>query len=337
MPSVVRCGLALLVIGVASTASAQLPITTAAERDNAAKIERLLQAVRDASASAQKNGEWANALLALQRLSTVSDSAALQFNIGVCQVTLGRYVAARATFLGLAFKWNDRDPARIQARDSYLHDIEAAVVRVDVVLDSADTTLTVDGRPVAAGPTPGEVLVAGDGDSPPTPVNLARFRLVLDPGAHNFRTARAGYRGRLIVGVYEPGERAPLDLRLGQLPARLSITSTPARAIIKIDGREAGLSPISVERLAGRYQVELVQDGYDTYKNTLWLRAGQDTIITPRLIKTDRSLLSRWWFWPAAIGTASAIAGVVTYALTRSQPVPAAYDAGNTGWVVNGR
>ena len=124
----------------------------------------------------------------------------------------------------------------------------------------------------------------GEGNAPAT----KQFTVVLDPGSHLFRAARAGHQAALVRRTYRPGEHAALDLRLDVLPATVSLKSEPAAGIVRVDDREVGLAPIEFQRKAGHYKLEVVLDDYETYTTELELRAGERADSTAESCPTRR-------------------------------------------------
>ncbi len=225
-------------------------------------------------------------------------------------------------------------PSQVEDARAYLAEFENLLVEARVTLDPPTATLTVDGRPLLPAKDQSDTLLAslapaGEGSSP----GKKEFTVMLDPGVHVFRAARAGHQDAVVQKSYRAGDKAHLDLRLDILPATISLKSEPASAIVRIDKREVGVAPIEFQRPAGRYVLEVEQDKFVTYTTTLDLKAGQRTDLPVKLALYQAPIYKKWWFWT---GAAAVVAGgaVLTYALTRPAPVPPPYDGGSTGWVV---
>ncbi|MDK2972676.1 MAG: hypothetical protein PWP23_2431 [Candidatus Sumerlaeota bacterium] len=88
------------------------------------------------------------------------------------------------------------------------------------------------------------------------------------------RTVRV--RGR---SYYEPPNVRPPDIRSPIIrpphrddydnPGELSISSSPSRAYVYIDGRYVGRTPFDAELKAGRYDVQVYKDGYYPWTTTV--------------------------------------------------------------------
>ena len=278
-----------------------------------------------------KNEQWGAALEAFQQAAKARDAPLVQFNIAYCQRALGHYVAAR-TALDAALQSPDElpPPQRADAR-AFRHEFEQLIVQLDVVLEPPTAKLSVDGRPlvVGRGALLAGVAPPGDGNSPPT----RRFTVHLDPGAHVFRAIRKGHDPAVVNRSYKEGQRAKLDLALDLLPATVRIESMPPGAIVRVDGRESGVAPLEIQRMAGRYDVEVSRSDYETYTATLELTAGQHAHLEAQLMPYETPIYETWWFWTTA-GAVVAGGALLTWALTRPEPEPPPYDTGNTGWLV---
>jgi hypothetical protein len=247
---------------------------------------------------------------------------------------LGRYVAAREVTTRVLGDTSGLAPTQIEDAKAYAVEFETLLVRLEVTLDPPSALLTVDGRPLARAREGGDSFLAGV--APPgegTAPGMRKLNVALDPGSHLFRAARPGHQDALIQKSYRSGDQAKLDLRLDALPANVQVKSNPPLAIVRVDGREVGLAPAEFQRTAGRYQLEVLLDGYEPYTASLNLHAGQRADLTAELVLYEQPVYETWWFWT----TAAAVVGggvVLTYVLTRPEAEPPPYDGGSTGWVV---
>lgn len=292
-----------------------------------------------------KDAQWGEALAAFEDAAGARDAPIVQYNIGFCQRALGRYVAARRTFRRVLANTEGLGPTQIEDSKTFAAELDQLVVRVAITLDPPDTPLVVDGRTLRAATDDGAtvyVTLPGQGAGAPPGKS---FTVELDPGVHLFRASRAGHQDAFVQKSYRPGEKATLDLHLDLLPAHVAVRAEsvttggdpqtpparPVQAIVRVDDREVGLAPIDLERPPGKYKIEVLRDGFETYAATFDLHAGQRADLTAKLVPQKVSVLKKWWFWTAA---AVVVAGgvAVTYALTRPAPP---LDGGNLNWVAN--
>jgi hypothetical protein len=283
-----------------------------------------------------KEQRWAEALDAFEKAAALRPHAVTTYNVGYCLRALGLYARARVV-LGRALAENQAAalPEELVERvRGYLREIESLLARYDVTLEPPDAAVMVDGRPLAREPGAAPVFVAGI--APPgagAPVGERRFELVVEPGAHVVHVQRKGFSPAVVKLDVQAGARKPLSLAVDKLPARLRVRSTPAGAAVRVNGRDAGLTPLVIERPGGRYDLVFSLEGHDDHAARVALEPGQVAEVDAPLAPTETPIVARWWFWAAA-GAVVAGAVVTTYFLTRPEPEPAPYSGGGLGWVV---
>jgi hypothetical protein len=158
------------------------------------------------------------------------------------------------------------------------------------------------------------------------------FQLWLDPGPKIFRANRPGHTEAVVERSYREGTKDELALRLDVLPAKIVVDSNPSGAIVRLDDRDFGPTPQTIERPAGRYQLEIEREDFNVHREHLELQPGQRVDIMAPLTRYEPPITARWWFWPAVILASSAIA-TVTYVVVTPAPKPPPYDGGSSGWV----
>jgi PEGA domain len=279
------------------------------------------------------NEQWGDALLAFERAAKLRDAPLTHVNIGTCLRALGRYVAARQSVRHALRSADTLPPPVREDAKAYLQEFEGVIANVNVVLDPPSAALSIDGRPLIHSTKDG-VYLAGVGPSGEgTSLGAKAFTVQLDPGVHVFRAVREGHGPALVTKSYRPGERAELTLALDLLPATVQISSTPPGAVVRLAGRDVGLTPVEVSRPAGSYDVEVLQDDFESYTATLDLHAGQRASMTADLTPYETPIYETWWFWTSAAAVI-ATGAVVTWAVTRPDPEPPPFQTGSTGWLV---
>ena len=280
-----------------------------------------------------KEEQWGDALAAFEEAAAARDTPLLQFYIAYCERALGRYVAARRTLQAMGTNTTGLDSSRVEDAKAYLAEFEKVIVRVAVQLDPPSALLTVDGRPLSEGDAKDTYLAGVAPAGVGSPLGKASFVVLLDPGAHLFRAVREGHQDAVLPKAYRAGETATLDLHLDVLPATVAIRSEPGSAIVRVDAREVGVTPIEFQRSAGQYKLEVLLDHYETYKAALDLAPGQRADMTARLNPHKEPITKKWWFWT---GAAVVVTGgvLLTYFVTRPAPAPPAYEAGSANWLV---
>jgi hypothetical protein len=314
---------------VASNALADPPRTATADDATDVGRKAFLRGVE-----LSRREEWGEALGAFEEAAAARDAPLVEFNIAYCQRALGRYVAARRTLRTLL-----RDPtglagSQVEDAKTYLAEFDKLVVRLAVTLEPPGATLAVDGRSLSPDEGSTDTYVGSVSAGEAVAVDKVHFSLLVDPGVHVFQASRAGHQAAVLRNSYRPGDSSQLDLRLDVLPATIAVRSEPTAAIVHIDGREVGLAPIEFQRQAGTYRLEVARVGFETYKATLDLHAGQRSDLTAKLNVYREPLTRKWWFWT---GAAVVVAGgaVLTYALTRPAAQPPPYDSGTANWLAH--
>jgi PEGA domain-containing protein len=274
---------------------------------------------------------WGEALESFETAASHRDAPLVEFNIAYCLRALGHYVAARQAIDKALAGEAELPPPQREDAHAYAAEFEGIVVRVEATLDPPSARLTVDGRPLVAAADGTElagVAPAGDGEAP----GKGKLTIVLDPGSHVFRAVRPGHADAVVRKSYRAGQRATLDLRLDELPATVRLKSRPDGAVVTVGGRDVGVTPMELERRAGRYDLVVQADDYDPYTATLDLGPGESADLTAELVPATTPLYERWWFW-TSVAAAAATVAVVTWAVTRPEPETPPYDGGSTGWV----
>lgn len=290
----------------------------------------------------QKDQDWGRALAAFRKAASgpmsPRNAAVIRFNIGICERALGHFVAARQAWLTVLERPDDLDPVRAEEARRYLAEAESLLVRVDVTLEPESASLSVDGGPLEADPSaPGRFLAGLSHDASRIASPQRRtFQLWLDPGSHIFRANRPGHTEAVVERSYREATADELSLRLDVLPAKIVIDSNPRGAIVRLDDRDSGPTPQTIERPAGRYELEIEREDYNLHREHLELHPGQRVDIMAPLTRYEPPLTSRWWFW-SGVAVAAGLIAAGTYILVTPSPEPPPYDGGSSGWVARAR
>ncbi|MEZ4228969.1 MAG: PEGA domain-containing protein [Polyangiaceae bacterium] len=282
-----------------------------------------------------KQAQWSEALASFEASQLLFPHATTTFNIGACERAMGRYTRARQA-LRRALAQADRGEGqlapslRVEA-NGYIAEIERLLVRLDVRLDTPGSRIAIDGRPLVDEGAEYSAGIAPPGLGAKAPG--ARFKVVMDPGAHVITLSRKGYADAVVNRSYPLGTKASLNLQLERLPATLQISSNVKDAIVSVDGKDFGPAPVSVLRPPGRYSVLVNRDGFEPYEATVNVKPGEESALRATLVEERFQLTKQWWFWA---GAAAVVVGgaALTYYLTRPDPEPKPYDSGSTGWLV---
>jgi TonB family protein len=145
---------------------------------------------------------------------------------------------------------------------------------------------------VTSEPLGARVLLNGD-DRGVTPLEIGDLPL----GAYEVRVEQEGFQGEVLHAELSPEvPLATVDVSLEPepkapppppAPAFFAIKSTPAGALVQIDGRDVGNTPLNRVRVSpGARVVRVLQDGFLPWEDEFRARSGRtesiDAILTPR-------------------------------------------------------
>jgi PEGA domain-containing protein len=175
--------------------------------------------------------------------------------------------------------------------ESIVTEMRSLLADVTIVLTPPDATLHIDGRPVA---------LAIDGV-----VKLPAGSHVIDATAPDYLAGR-----REITVVAGTPQSVPLALAAIPRTGMVTITASQIGARIKVDGKELGPAPVTVELGAGGHQVEVMAPGYAPGRSELAVAPGQSRTVNivlelPPVARETTPLYERWWFW-AGVGVVAA-------------------------------
>jgi hypothetical protein len=282
--------------------------------------------------------KWGEALDAFETAGRAKPHALTTYNAAVAERALSRYTRARVRFAaalaedvaagGTQLSQSYKDDAK-----TFLAELDALLVHVNVTLDPVDASLAIDGRPLSW--TTDDHTIAFAGIAAPGAgerVDKKAFEVVLDPGAHVFTVTKDGFETVATKEDLKPGSKKTLALSLTAMPGKLKIDASQGGSAVRIDDIDVGLAPLLVDRPAGDYRIDVRKSGYVPYVTRVTLRPGQRTDILARMAD-DPPLTKRWWFW-TSIGGALLAGGVVAALIVANA---ADYDGGNQGWVAQPR
>lgn len=101
--------------------------------------------------------------------------------------------------------------------------------------------------------------------------------LSLPRGRYTLRPSLAGYKPRDIILDVKGNTEEDLLIHLGKGYAQVAFSTSPAGAVVLIDGEKYGKTPVTLDVEAGKHQVELVLSGYIRDHREIDLAAGEQT------------------------------------------------------------
>ena len=111
-------------------------------------------------------------------------------------------------------------------------------------------------------------------------------------GTHEVEVKMEGYAGWKKTVNIKKGKEITLKAVLQSITGTISLASEPTEAIILLDGEIVGkTSKIMTGIKTGIHEVEVQQDGYVSWKNTIKIKAGREYAFTATLERRSGSLM----------------------------------------------
>ena len=111
----------------------------------------------------------------------------------------------------------------------------------------------------------------------------------LTSGTYIFEARKEGYRTTRLSQVITSAQ-ATQSYKLATptpIEGSLNITSVPALASVKVDGKVMGDAPLATKLLVGRHTIEVSKSGYDTWRKEVTIAEGQTATVAATLTKAS--------------------------------------------------
>ena len=286
---------------VASTVLALAPERALAQRrgdarGSAAAAEADARRHFESGAAMFQLENYDGALAEFQESYRIRPVPVVLFNIAQTFKILFRYTEAIDAYEEY-LRTEEQIPAdRRQAVRRTIADLRRAVASISFDVDVDGTMISVDGREVGRSPLGEAVrLAAGTRRVQAEHDGYVTVRLEL---------AVVGGRSRTVRILMPPADTA----------ATLHVRASQPGSRVRIDGLDLGDAPVERSLGPGGHMVEVVADGFETYRRELVLTPRQRRDIVAEL-ERERGLFERWWFWT---GVGAVVAGGVILAVALS-------------------
>lgn len=108
---------------------------------------------------------------------------------------------------------------------------------------------------------------------------------------HRFKLEKGGYREKTIEVRFNGRTPVVKHETLILDSGTLNLTSTPSGVSVLMNGKEVGVTPLSIPRIPkGRVLLEFKKDGYDTQKREIMIDAGDEPNIDITMVEKPGSL-----------------------------------------------
>jgi hypothetical protein len=151
-------------------------------------------------------------------------------------------------------------------------------VEVNAPLDRIYGAIAVSGEPAQY-----ELRVDAD-QGPPLPLHEGRGKII--PGRHILIITAPGHVAQQMAIEVPADGVAPVTFKLPPLPppsGKLVVQSNVDKALVRVDGKEAGFTPGVIDVVAGSHQVEILADGREPLLQRLEVQKDEQTPLEARL------------------------------------------------------
>ena len=111
----------------------------------------------------------------------------------------------------------------------------------------------------------------------------------LKPGSHILKVVKPGYSEYLETVSIQPAKITTVAVDLVALFGVVTIEANIAGAVVAIDGKSVGPTPVAAKELIpGEHVIRVTSDGYRDFETTLRVAAGEDKVVKATLlVKSD--------------------------------------------------
>lgn len=214
-----------------------------------------------------KEGNYAAALAEFNAAYKAVPSYEVLFNIGLSERRLFKYGESVKSLNKYLAEGGAKVPKdRREAVKKELDAIRELVAEVTITIDGAPAFVEIDGEKLGKSPFSEPFLIG--------------------PGKHTFRAERDGEEPdeKTMELVSVTKVEVALKPRIKETPpGELTIESSPASAIITLDGKIMGTTPVKATLKEGGHEVIAEIDGYVTARTEVVLSPGQSRKVTIEL------------------------------------------------------
>jgi hypothetical protein len=239
-------------------------------------------------------------------------------NIGLTQKALFRYAEAIASLQ----RYIDESPNLADElernAEQIIGEMKALLADITVEVKPVGATIAVDGRPAGTAPLAKPLAIAA--------------------GTHTLEVTATGFQSQKRDLMVSAGVPATLTFDLVAIPrtGKVRISTTVPRAMISVDGKPIGVSPVEVELEPGGHAVEVSASGYQVRRDEIAVAAGQRRALELTLVKIvrEKRWYKKWWVWTAAgvaVGSVTAFGLAGGFGSSQQPPLEGTLSPGTGG------
>jgi hypothetical protein len=163
--------------------------------------------------------------------------------------------------------------------------------------------------------------------------------LVLKAGSHSIKVQKRGFTPHIDTITVRAGQQKELEVDLVPSGGVVKVSCNVRRAQVLMDGKPIGKTPFDGDVSPGKHKLEVVATGKLRDSRLIEVRAGEELKlevvlkdVPPPIVKKDKSLLGKWWFWT---GVGAVVFGGVTVGVLSARTIEVPPDrAPDTSWAL---
>jgi len=184
--------------------------------------------------------------------------------------------------------------------------VRGAETRLELTLTAITGTVLVRSEPAGA-----TVRIEGVAAGPEA---TTPGRLSVPVGKATLVFSREGHARRLVETMVVAGREATVDAELVPLPpptGRVRVVTNVASALVSVDSREAGFSPLVAELAEGERELRVDKPGYAAWTGPVSVDAARPTAVEVSLrpLESDSATTTLQWVLLTTSGVAALAAG----------------------------
>ncbi len=166
-------------------------------------------------------------------------------------------------------------------------------------------------------------------------------KVELEPGEHMIKLTREKYLDEEKKITLKKGRKEKIQFKLRERPkeqpkqvlvAYLEVTSNPDSAVVRIDGKEEGFTPLKqLELEPGGYKISVSREGFETQEKKILLKKGKEEKVKFKLKKVPAPAIKKETDLAAAPAKQDTASVPATEAKPAQEPVPSAIAKPDTG------
>jgi len=235
------------------------------------------------------DGDRAGALEKFKRAHDLSQDPRLLWNMAVCEKELRHYAAATA----LVTQYLKEGGSKLTAQN------RADAAETETALRAFYSLVTIEGAPAGARVSVDGVEIGKAPLSEPVPMDLGRRTIRVELEGYEPFSTTLDVPGNTATSV-------PVSMKAEVVTARLAVSATGERDLIKVDGKAVGTAHWEGVLAPGPHDVRVTADGKKPYQTHVLLAAHSTRTLSVSLESEEH----KGAVWPWLVGGAALAGGI---------------------------